>query len=76
MEEFVKSHPNSEDATEALWQLAITHEFSGKLTDARKWYAKLTDNHADSTAGKRAAGALRRLDLKGKSLSFSGPGLS
>ncbi len=75
LEQFVNTFPDSDDAPEALWQLAITQEFSGKLTTARRWYDKLINQHADSNAGSRAAGALRRLDLKGKLLTFSGPGL-
>ena len=75
LEEYAKTFPKSEDAPEALWQLAVTHEFGGKLTTARRWYDKLIAEHADSNAGSRAKGALHRLDLEGKVLKLSGPGL-
>ena len=72
---FVTSYPKSEDAADALLQLAITEEFSGKTEEAQKWYTSLATDHAKSDAGKRAQGALRRLGLEGKSLALKGTGL-
>jgi thiol-disulfide isomerase/thioredoxin len=72
LENFTKDFPSAEDAPEALLQLAITNEFAGQLADAKKWY-ELAKQHPDSKPGQRAAGALRRLSLKGKPFQFSGP---
>ncbi|TWT63804.1 thioredoxin-like domain-containing protein [Rubinisphaera italica] len=72
---FVTSYPKSEDAADALLQLAITEEFSGKTEEAQKWYTSLATDHAATDAGKRAQGALRRLSLEGKSLALKGTGL-
>ncbi len=76
LEKFVTTYPTAKDTPEAMLQLAIAQEFGGKTADARQWYSRLASGHADSTAGKRAAGALRRIDLKGKAFVLSGPGMS
>jgi thiol-disulfide isomerase/thioredoxin len=75
LEKFTKDFPTAEDAPEALLQLAIANEFTGQMPEAKKWYTELASNHADSKPGHRAAGALRRIDLKGKAFKFSGPSL-
>lgn len=75
LEAFTQAHPQAEDTPEAMWQLAVAQEFSGKLPEARAWYGKLSAGYAQSSAGARAAGALRRLDLPGKPLELAGPGL-
>lgn len=76
LEEFAEKFPNAEDTPEALLQLAIAHEFNGKPTDARDWYQKLVKSHGDSPPAQRAAGALKRLDIKGKKFELSGSGLT
>jgi thiol-disulfide isomerase/thioredoxin len=73
LEKFTKDFPTAEDAPEALLQLAIANEFSGEMADAKKWYTELAQNHSQTKPGRRAAGALRRIDLKGKTFQFSGP---
>lgn len=75
LKSFVSSYPKSEDAADALLQLAITEEFGGKLEDAKKWYANLVRDHGKTDAGQRAQGALRRIELIGKPLTISGKGL-
>lgn len=75
LEEFAKTYPKSEDAAEAILQLAISQEFVGKTKPAEGWYRKLTASHPASRAAVRAAGALRRLDLENKPFRFSGPAL-
>ena len=73
LEGFAKQFPKSEDAPEALMQLAMTNEFHGKPDEAKDWYEKLVKDHGKTPAGERAVGALRRLELEGKSLVLSGP---
>lgn len=76
LETFLKDYPKSEDAAEAMLQLAVTEEFNGRSSESQTWYRKLVADHASSQAGQRAAGALRRLDLKGKPFALSGNSLS
>jgi len=75
LEDFIKKYPNSDDSAEAMLQLAVTQEFSGKVAESKKWYTKLVESHASSEAGTRGAGALRRMNLAGKELELSGKGL-
>jgi thiol-disulfide isomerase/thioredoxin len=75
LEEYIKEYPEGEDTPDAMLQLAITEEFSGRQKEALEWYQKLAKDEATEGAAARAAGAIRRLDLKGKTLNFAGPGL-
>jgi thiol-disulfide isomerase/thioredoxin len=76
LEKFAKEFPAAEDAPEALLQLAIANEFSGQMPEAKKWYADLAEHHPQTKPGRRAAGALRRIDLRGKPFDFAGPSLN
>ncbi len=76
LRQFVEQYPKAEDVADAMVQLAVHHEFAGKLDEARKWYRRAAAEHGETEAGQRAAGALRRLDLAGKPLKLSGPGLN
>ena len=72
---FVQQFPQGEDTSEAMLQLAITQEFSGKTKEAQQWYQQLASAHPDTTAGRRAQGALRRFGLRGQQLQLAGDGL-
>ena len=76
LEDFIKKYPNSDDSAEAMLQLAVTQEFSGKVAESKKWYTKLVENHGKSEAGTRGAGALRRMNLAGKELELTGSSLA
>ncbi len=76
LESFVKAHPKSEDAADALLQLGITNELSGNVAEARKWYEQLASQHRAAPSAGKATGALRRLNLVGKPLALSGAGLT
>jgi len=76
LEQFVKDFPTAEDTSEAMLQLATNQEFHGKNSEARNWYGQIVQKHPKSRAALRATGALRRLDLQGKSLVLSGPALN
>jgi peroxiredoxin len=76
LEKFIDAHPKGEDTPDAMLQLAITQEFSGKIPEAKKWYSRLVGESGEAPAGLRAAGALRRLDLDGQPFSLSGSGLN
>jgi hypothetical protein len=70
---FVKSYPNAEDTPEALIQLGMVNEFLDKEIEAKNWYAQLAKDFADKPQGFKGAGAVRRLDVKGKVLKLAGP---
>lgn len=75
MEDFVKEFPDAEDAADAMLLLANHEELSGQIKEASEWYQRLMKERPKTESGIRATGALRRLDLKGKALVLSGPGL-
>ena len=75
LEKFTKEYPTADDTPEALLQLAIAQEFIGQIPEAKHWYGELADRYPQTKPGRRAAGALRRLDLKGKPFDFAGPAL-
>jgi thiol-disulfide isomerase/thioredoxin len=70
LEKFVSEYPESEDTPEALSQLAIGCEFTGKEDPAREHYQKLVDSFPKSTQAARARGSLLRLNLVGKSFDL------
>lgn len=76
LESFINKYPNSDDSAEAMLQLAVTQEFSGKVAESKKWYTKLVESHASSEAGTRGAGALRRMNLTGNELELTGNSLA
>jgi thiol-disulfide isomerase/thioredoxin len=75
LEDFLDAHPKADDAPDAALQLAVALEFSGKVEKARTWYQRLVDDYGESPAGARAEGALKRLDLAGKTLALAGASL-
>jgi thiol-disulfide isomerase/thioredoxin len=75
LESFIGRYPRADDTPEAMLQLAIAHEFAGNEPQARKWYARLAQQYPQSDQGRKAAGALKRLELDGKGLSLRGKGL-
>ena len=75
LEAFARKWPQSEDAPDAVVQLAISYELMGRLDDAKAWYEQLAKNYPKTDAGVKAQGALRRLTLTGNKLSLSGKSL-
>ena len=76
LEVFAQKWPRSADASDAIVQLAISLELTGRVDDAKRWYSQLVKDHARTNAGIRARGALRRLDLAGKTLQLAGLSLN
>ena len=72
---FVEKNPNCDEAPQALLLLASTNELNGKEADAKKSYATLAKDYPATEWGKKAAGALRRLDLVGKPMTLKGTDL-
>ena len=69
---FVAANPKSEDASEAMLQLAVGEEFNGKEQEAIGWYGKIVDQFPEAPQAAKAAGAKRRLESVGKTLALSG----
>ncbi|HEV3168180.1 MAG TPA: redoxin family protein [Isosphaeraceae bacterium] len=76
LDTFLSSYGKSDEAPEALYQIASFHEFNGDEEQARKYYARLVNDFPATDPGKKGAGALRRIDLVGKSFVFKGEGLN
>lgn len=72
LEKFLTDFPKSPEAPEALLQLASINEFNADEDKAKTYYGKLAADFPDSEFGKKAAGALRRLDSIGKPLPLTG----
>ena len=72
---YLAKFSQAEEAPDALIQLASANEFNAEEDEARKFYDQLTHDFPATDAGKKAAGALKRLDLAGKSMELKGPGL-
>jgi thiol-disulfide isomerase/thioredoxin len=72
LESFVNKYPDSDDAAEAMMQLALGLEFAGKDDDARKYYERVVQGDPGGARAKKASGAVRRLDSVGKSITVKG----
>ncbi|WZO96765.1 thioredoxin-like domain-containing protein [Isosphaeraceae bacterium EP7] len=73
---FLEAYPKSDEVPDALYQLAWTSEVNTDEDEAKLYYARLAKDFPDTTTGKKAAGALRRLDLVGKPFDLKGTGLT
>ncbi len=71
---FVKDYPQAEEVPDALFQLATLNEFDNEEKEARAYYTRLVELSPKSEFGKKAAGAIRRLDLVGKPIVLAGKG--
>lgn len=72
---FIEKYPDCEKVPDAYYSLAAGNEFLAEEEQSRKYYAELRDKFPDTSSGKKAAGALKRLDMVGKPLELKGPGL-
>ncbi|MEY2727410.1 MAG: Thiol-disulfide oxidoreductase ResA [Planctomycetota bacterium] len=75
LEAFARQWPNSDDAPDAVVQLAISYELMGRIDDAKAWYGQLAKNYPETDGGIKATGALRRLSLLGNPLQLAGRNL-
>lgn len=72
LDEFVKDYPRSPDAAEAMLQLALAQESSGKEEEAGAWYARIVGEFGTTSIAKKATGARKRLASVGKSIELKG----
>jgi thiol-disulfide isomerase/thioredoxin len=73
---FVSAYPNAEDTPDALIQLAMGCEFSGKEEQAKNYYKALFTRFPDHALAEKAQGAFNRLSLNGQPMVLAGPTLS
>ncbi len=72
LEDYVKVHPKSQHAPDAMMQLGLSAEFAGEFNDAEDWYGRIASDFANSPMAKKATGAKTRLNSEGKRIAFSG----
>jgi len=72
LKDFVSTYAKSPDAAEAMLQLAINAEFSGKTDDAISWYTRITTDFPKDDLTPKAIGAKRRLESVGKVIPLTG----
>jgi hypothetical protein len=72
LEDYLKKFAKSEEAPEVWLQHGSSNEYNAEEDKARQDYNKLVDSFPDTPAGKKAAGALRRLDMVGKPIAIKG----
>ena len=70
--ELVSQFARQADVSEAMLQLAISHEFAGDDDQALHWYTEIVDRFGETDKASKARGAQRRLQSVGKVLEFSG----
>jgi len=75
LQAFIAKYPASPDTAEAMLQMGIADEFSGKEREALDRYAAIVKSFPDSVPARKARGAARRLESVGKPLSLAGVSL-
>lgn len=76
LEQFVTSYPKADEAADAAFQIASSYEISGRVDDAQTWYRRIVATYGSTIYGQKSNGALRRLNLEGQVLEFSGKSLA
>lgn len=72
LEKFADAYPESPEAAEAMIQIGVNYELNRDEGEAEKWYRKIASRFADTSTGKKAQGAIARLNLEGKTLNLRG----
>ena len=76
LKDYVKIHPKSEHAPDAMMQLGLSAEFSGETKEASDWYQRIVKEFARSTVARKAQGANTRLNCEGKRIRFTGKAIN
>lgn len=72
LKSFVSAYPTSDDAADAMLQIAVAQEFAGLEKEAISWYAKIAKDFPGTPLARKAAGAQIRLTSVGKPINFEG----
>lgn len=70
LEAFSTQYPTSSDSAEALLQLGMSHEFGGRLDQAKTWYGKLATGFPTTPQAGKARGSLKRLGSIGRPIQL------
>src|SRR5262249_21897630 len=76
LSKFVQDYPKSEDAPDALHQLALGSEYSGKDETAKRWYRQIYTAFPDHAYAEKSKGAEKRLGMVGRPMELQGRTLS
>ena len=72
LEGFLEANPKADEIPDVLFQIANVNDFNANEEQARKYFGQLAKDYPDSDVGRKAQGALTRLQLDGKPLSLTG----
>lgn len=72
LEDFTRDYPQSEQASQALNQLAIQKEFNNEQEQAAELYRRIANQYPESTEAEIASGALKRIESIGKRIDLRG----
>lgn len=72
LEQFANEHSKTPEAAQAMLQLGLSKEFEDDEAGAISWYTKVATQFRNTDTGKKAAGAVRRLESVGRELALSG----
>ena len=72
LEDYVKVHPRAIHAADAMLQLGFSAEFASDYPKAKEWYRRIANDFANTSSGKKAAGAAIRLESEGRRIQFTG----
>jgi thiol-disulfide isomerase/thioredoxin len=72
LEKYLTDYPKAPEAPEALLQLASINEFNADEDKAKGYYKRLGEQFPDTEFGKKAIGALKRLEILGQPLPLKG----
>jgi thiol-disulfide isomerase/thioredoxin len=72
LENFANTYSDSPFAAEAMVQIALNYELAADETKAKSWYDRVATNFAESSDGKKAKGALNRLNLANRKFAIAG----
>ena len=72
LEKFAGRYPGTLESAQAMLQLALSKEFEEKEREALGYYKRVANEFAATPVGKKAAGAVRRLESIGTRVELEG----
>lgn len=72
LESFADKFSSSPFAADAMIQIALNSELSAEEENAKKWYNRVVTDFSNTIEGKKAKGALNRLNLENRKFAISG----
>ena len=72
LNDFIDRYPKTPETAQATLQLALSKEFEDKEREALRYYRRVASDFAHTDAGRKAAGAVRRLESVGRRIELEG----